>query len=132
MSSLVLVSRVEETSAMPPAPGPRRRPPLYVGRTAALSESRRADPSESAASELPFYFTLYGNVRMRDASRASAAQRPAAGRGAGRASAATRPTRPARRPASDRRPSGGHLRAADSRARAAARVSRTAFFTLVE
>ena len=60
MSSLVLVSRVEEVSD-PPSTGTKAIAPLYVGHRLLypnLGEVIR----KSAASELPFYFTLYGDV----------------------------------------------------------------------
>jgi VWFA-related protein len=60
MSSLVLVKRVEDAGESPRAnpDGPR---PLYVGNTLIypnLGEAIR----KSAASELPFFFTLYGST----------------------------------------------------------------------
>ncbi len=65
MSSLVLVSRVEEVSAAPPAGSSSA--PLYVGRT--LLYPNLGEPIERLADgELPFYFALYG-----DASRATVA-----------------------------------------------------------
>ncbi|MGH9372096.1 MAG: VWA domain-containing protein [Vicinamibacterales bacterium] len=60
MSSLVLVSRVEEVND-PPAGESRGTAPLYVGRT--LLYPNLGQPiSKSGASELPFYFTVYGRV----------------------------------------------------------------------
>jgi VWFA-related protein len=60
MSSLVLVSRVEEVSDAPPAGSAVG--PLYVGRM--LLYPNLGEPiRRSAASELPFYFTLYGDVQ---------------------------------------------------------------------
>lgn len=65
MSSLVLVRRVEEVSAAPPAGSSSA--PLYVGRT--LLYPNLGEPIERlAGGELPFYFALYG-----DASRATVA-----------------------------------------------------------
>jgi VWFA-related protein len=61
MSSLILVSRAEEGSGPAPAESSVTAP-LYVGRSLLypnLGESIR----RSATSELPFYFTLYGNVQ---------------------------------------------------------------------
>jgi VWFA-related protein len=61
MSSLVLVKRAEDIgeAAASPAEGSA---PLYVGRT--LIYPNLGEPIErSAASELPFYFTLYGATR---------------------------------------------------------------------
>lgn len=61
MSSLVLIDRVEEVSD-PPKPGTHGTPPLYVGRT--LLYPNLGQPiRRTAASELPFYFTLYGNTQ---------------------------------------------------------------------
>jgi VWFA-related protein len=61
MSSLILVSRVEEVRDAPPA-GARQTPPLYVGQS--LLYPNLGEPiRKSAATELPFYFTLYGDVR---------------------------------------------------------------------
>ena len=58
MSSLVLVSRAEEVTAAGEAvPGA----PLYVGRTL-LYPNLGAPIKKSAAGELPYYFTLYGNL----------------------------------------------------------------------
>jgi VWFA-related protein len=60
MSSLVVVSRVEHVKDGPPASA-RLAPPLYVGQSLLypnLGETIR----RSAATELPFYFTLYGDV----------------------------------------------------------------------
>jgi VWFA-related protein len=57
MSSLVLVSKIEDVSD-PPTADPRTAPPLYVGRTLLyphLGEPLRRTPT----TELPFYFTLY-------------------------------------------------------------------------
>jgi hypothetical protein len=59
MSSLVLVNRVEDVKDSPSAR--TNAAPLYVGRRLLypnLGEAIR----KSAASELPFYFTLYGDV----------------------------------------------------------------------
>jgi VWFA-related protein len=62
MSSLVLVSRVEEVRDAPPAAA-RLAPPLYVGQS--LLYPNLGEPiRKSAATELPFYFTLYGDVRI--------------------------------------------------------------------
>jgi hypothetical protein len=61
MSSLVLVNRVEEVRDAP-APGARLTPPLYVGQS--LLYPNLGEPiRKSAATELPFYFTLYGDTR---------------------------------------------------------------------
>ena len=60
MSSLVLVSRIEEVSD-PPRADMRTAPPLYVGRTLlypSLGEPLRTTPT----TELPFYFTLSGGT----------------------------------------------------------------------
>lgn len=59
MSSLVVVSRTEKTSDAPrEAAG---RAPLYVG--SSLIYPNLGEPVQrSAAAELPFYFTLYGDV----------------------------------------------------------------------
>ena len=77
----MLVSRIEETDDAPRSPA-ASRPPLYVGRT--LLYPNLGEPiSKSAAKELPFYFTLYGDVGAGRRHRAAAAQRPGARRGAG-------------------------------------------------
>lgn len=61
MSSLVLVDRLEEVND-PPRPGPRGAPPLYIGRM--LLYPNLGEPvRRSGRSELPFYFTLYGNTQ---------------------------------------------------------------------
>jgi hypothetical protein len=61
MSSLVVVNRVEEVRD-PPVAGGTLTPPLYVGRS--LLYPNLGEPiRKSAATELPFYFTLYGDVR---------------------------------------------------------------------
>lgn len=61
MSSLVLVSRAEEIPG-PAAPDAATAGPLYVGRT--LLYPNLGEPvRKSAASELAFYFALYGDVR---------------------------------------------------------------------
>jgi hypothetical protein len=60
MSSLVLVNRIEETSDAQEAPR-AARPPLYVGRTLLYPNLGEAI-SKSTVKELPFYFTMYGNV----------------------------------------------------------------------
>ena len=60
MSSLVVVSRVEEVND-PPAPGSGPSPPLYLGRM--LLYPNLGEPiRKSITSELPFYFTLYGDA----------------------------------------------------------------------
>jgi VWFA-related protein len=60
MSSLVLVNRIEETSDATQTDSPLR-PPLFVGRM--LLYPNLGEPvSKAAVTELPFYFTLYGNV----------------------------------------------------------------------
>ncbi len=60
MSSLVVVSRVEQVKDGPPA-SDRLTPPLYVGQS--LLYPNLGEPiTRSAATELPFYFTLYGDV----------------------------------------------------------------------
>jgi hypothetical protein len=61
MSSLVLVSRVEELSDAPSAAS-GLVPPLYVGQ-ALLYPNLGESITKSANAELPFYFTLYGDVR---------------------------------------------------------------------
>ena len=67
MSSLVLVSRVEDLGNAS-APSSARAAPLYVGRT--LLYPNLGEPiARSTASELPFYFALYGTL---DGVRASA------------------------------------------------------------
>jgi VWFA-related protein len=61
MSSLILVSRAEEGAGPPPAESGVTAP-LYVGRS--LLYPNLGEPiRRSATSELPFYFTLYGNVQ---------------------------------------------------------------------
>jgi hypothetical protein len=58
---LILVSRVEEVRDAPPAAA-ILTPPLYVGQS--LLYPNLGEPiRRSAATELPFYFTLYGDVR---------------------------------------------------------------------
>jgi hypothetical protein len=60
MSSLVLVNRIEEVRDAPA--DPRGAPPLYVGQS--LLYPNLGEPiAKSTATELPFYFTLYGDVR---------------------------------------------------------------------
>jgi VWFA-related protein len=60
MSSLVLVNRIEETSALPPTSS-SSQPPLFVGNL--LLYPNLGEPvSKAAVGELPFYFTLYGSV----------------------------------------------------------------------
>ena len=60
MSSLVLVSKIEDTGNVP-ASSSAVVAPLYVGRT--LIYPNLGEPiARSATSELPFYFTLYGPV----------------------------------------------------------------------
>ena len=59
MSSLILVSRVEEVNDAAADAGAAA--PLYVGRTL-LYPNLGQPVSKSATGELPFYFTLYGNV----------------------------------------------------------------------
>ena len=60
MSSLVLVDRIEDVRDAP-APESTMIPPLYVGKT--LLYPNLGQPlRKSAATELPFYFTLYGDV----------------------------------------------------------------------
>lgn len=62
MSSLVLVTRAEDIGEAP-ASTAEGSAPLYVGRT--LIYPNLGEPIErSAASELPFYFTLYGATRI--------------------------------------------------------------------
>jgi hypothetical protein len=65
VSSLVVVNRIEEVDL-----GPARSDasaPLYVGRT--LLYPNLGEPiTSNASSELPFYFTLYGNVPLLTAS----------------------------------------------------------------
>ncbi|MEP6916938.1 MAG: VWA domain-containing protein [Acidobacteriota bacterium] len=60
MSSLILVSKVEEVSDAPAADS-KVIAPLYVGKQLLYPNLGEAIPT-SAASELPFYFTLYGDV----------------------------------------------------------------------
>jgi VWFA-related protein len=61
MSSLILVNKVEQVSDAPAA-GSSVAAPLYVGRT--LVYPNLGEPiRKSAGGELPFYFTLYGNVQ---------------------------------------------------------------------
>jgi hypothetical protein len=60
MSSLVLVSRAEEINDPPPAEA-KPIAPLYVGRQL-LYPNLGEEIRKSAASELPFYFALYGDV----------------------------------------------------------------------
>ena len=58
MSSLVLVSRIDQVSD-PPAPDTRNAAPLYVGNR--LFYPNLGEPvRRSVAPELPFFFTLYG------------------------------------------------------------------------
>ena len=58
VSSLLLVNRAEETNEQPPSGASA---PLYVGRT--LLYPNLGEPiQKSVAPELPFYFTVYGNV----------------------------------------------------------------------
>jgi hypothetical protein len=65
MSSLVLVSRTEQVSDLPKSDGPA---PLYVGET--LLYPNVGEPiAKSSASELPFYFALYGNVAHIDGAK---------------------------------------------------------------
>lgn len=60
MSSLVLVNRVEEVRDAPSAAS-QAVPPLYVGQS--LLYPNLGEPiRKSATAELPFYFTLYGDV----------------------------------------------------------------------
>ncbi len=59
MSSLVVVRRVEE---MKEADAASTTAPLYVGRSLIYPNAGEAI-RKSASSELPFYFTLYGDVR---------------------------------------------------------------------
>jgi VWFA-related protein len=57
VSSLLIVNRAEELKDRPAAPGP-----LFVGRT--LLYPNVGEPiRKSAGAELPFYFTVYGNVQ---------------------------------------------------------------------
>lgn len=61
MSSLILVSRVDEVND-PPSPGSPGTAPLYVG--SRLFYPNLGEPiRKSAVSELPFFFTLYGSGR---------------------------------------------------------------------
>jgi VWFA-related protein len=60
MSSLVLVSRAEEIND-PPSAEAKAIAPLYVGRQL-LYPNLGEEIRKSAASELPFYFALYGDV----------------------------------------------------------------------
>jgi VWFA-related protein len=63
MSSLVLVSRVDQVSDAP-SPGARGAAPLYVGNR--LFYPNLGEPiRRSAVSELPFFFTLYGTETVR-------------------------------------------------------------------
>lgn len=60
MSSLVLINRIEEVSALPADAA--MAAPLYVGRS--LLYPHVGEPiRRSSTSELPFYFTLYGRVQ---------------------------------------------------------------------
>ena len=60
MSSLILVNRAEEVNDAPA--GSNAAAPLYAGRT--LLYPNLGQPiSKSTRGELPFYFTLYGNVQ---------------------------------------------------------------------
>jgi VWFA-related protein len=62
MSSLVLVTRVEEMRATAQAPDGGAAGPLYVGRT--LLYPNLGEPiRKTAGTELPFYFALYGNAQ---------------------------------------------------------------------
>ncbi len=66
MSSLVLVDRVEQVTD-PPGNDSKEVAPLYVG--SALVYPNVGQPiRKSTASELPFYFTLYGDVQGATAS----------------------------------------------------------------
>jgi VWFA-related protein len=59
MSSLIVVNRIEEVNDPPAA---AVAPPLYVGRS--LIYPNLGEPiRRTAATELPFYFTLYGNLQ---------------------------------------------------------------------
>ena len=113
MSSLVLVSRVEEVSDPPRLPP--RTAPLYVGRTLSTRTwaSRSGSPSATRAA------VLLHALRQRRASglRAAAAQRPIDRRGAAWSCRRPPAASPARRPAADRRPAVGHVRAPDPRER---------------
>jgi VWFA-related protein len=60
MSSLVLVDRTEEVNDAPPAQDGRT--PLYIGRTL-LYPNVGKPIVKSVTPQLPFYFTLYGDVR---------------------------------------------------------------------
>jgi hypothetical protein len=63
MSSLVLVSRIDQVSDAP-SPGARGAAPLYVGNR--LFYPNLGEPiRRSAVSELPFFFTLYGTDTVR-------------------------------------------------------------------
>jgi hypothetical protein len=59
MSSLVLVSRIEDLGSSEVAAADGSSAPLYVGRTLIYPNLGEAI-AKSAATELPFYFTLYG------------------------------------------------------------------------
>jgi VWFA-related protein len=60
MSSLIVVHRIEEVADAPPQTA-SAAPPLYVGRT--LIYPNLGQPiHRSSESELPFYFTLYGDT----------------------------------------------------------------------
>jgi VWFA-related protein len=60
MSSLVLVTRAEETHLARPS-GSMPSGPLYVGQT--LLYPNLGEPMRKSAGDLSFYFTLYGDVR---------------------------------------------------------------------
>jgi hypothetical protein len=61
MSSLVLVNRIEDVRDAP-SPEAGMTPPLYVGQR--LMYPNLGEPfQKSGITELPFYFSLYGDVR---------------------------------------------------------------------
>ncbi len=111
MSSLVLVNRIEDVRDAP-SPEAGVTPPLYVGQR--LMYPNLGEPfQKSRTAELPFYFSLYGDVRGATA-QAELLQN-------GRSVAETPLQLPsdtgfagaARRPAAHRHASGRHLRAED-------------------
>jgi VWFA-related protein len=127
MSSLVLVSRAEDVTASQAVPDA----PLYVGQTL-LYPNLGAPIKKSASAELPFYFTLYGNL----ANVKVDAQLLRNGQAVAEAPVPLTPARGARLQHVGRLPLGSlasgtyelRIRASDS----THETSRTAFFTLQE
>ena len=110
MSSLVLVNRIEEVKDAP-TPDAGATPPLYVGQR--LMYPNLGEPfQKSATAELPFYFTLYGDVQRRQGRGRAAAERTLGRRDSVAAAAGVRLAGSARRPAAHQLTSVGHLRAA--------------------